>query len=109
MSDCKEIQIMKKLHHPNLMSIRDIAERNKGYKINKYIIMDYGIEIMELMKHKELHLTSVQLKQILKQIVEGVHYLHQNQIIHRDIKPSNIFILENGIVKIGDFSVSRSA
>ena len=91
------------------MSIRDIAERNKGYKINKYIIMDYGIEIMELMKHKELHLTSVQLKQILKQIVEGVHYLHQNQIIHRDIKPSNIFILENGIVKIGDFSVSRSA
>lgn len=78
MNDCKEIKIMKKFHHPNLMGIRDIVEKDKGYKRNKYIVMDYGIEIMELMKHKELNLTPVQLKQILKQIVEGIHHLHQN-------------------------------
>ena len=43
---------MKKLHHKNLMDIKDIVERNKGYKTNSYIVMDYGIEVMELLKHK---------------------------------------------------------
>lgn len=38
----------------------------------------------------------------LKQIAEGLRYLHERNIIHRDIKPENI-IFVNGICKIGDF------
>jgi serine/threonine protein kinase len=40
------------------------------------------------------------------QIVEGVKYIHLQNIIHRDIKPSNIFFL-NGQIKIGDFGLSK--
>lgn len=40
-------------------------------------------------------------------IVEGINYLHSNNIIHRDIKPSNIFFLNNEI-KIGDFGMSKT-
>lgn len=39
-------------------------------------------------------------------IVNGVKHLHDYNIIHRDIKPSNIF-LKNGIIKLGDFGLSR--
>lgn len=39
-------------------------------------------------------------------IVKGVQHLHSYNIIHRDIKPSNIFI-KDGIIKIGDFGLSR--
>ena len=40
-------------------------------------------------------------------MVEGINYLHSNNIIHRDIKPSNIFFLNNEI-KIGDFGMSKN-
>lgn len=39
-------------------------------------------------------------------ICNGVKHLHDHNIIHRDIKPSNIF-LKNGLVKLGDFGLSK--
>lgn len=42
---------------------------------------------------------------IIKQIANGIKYLHQNSIIHRDLKPNNIFIKDH-IIKIGDFGLS---
>ena len=39
---------------------------------------------------------------IIKQVCEGVDYIHKEQIIHRDIKPENI-LFNHGVVKISDF------
>jgi serine/threonine protein kinase len=41
------------------------------------------------------------------QMVQGVQYIHSQDIIHRDIKPSNIFF-SNGCIKIGDFGLSKN-
>lgn len=44
---------------------------------------------------------------IFIQILHGMNYLHNHNIIHRDIKPSNIFVNMDGTVKIADFGISK--
>lgn len=69
--------------------------------------MEYGIEIMNLFKHKEIMISKAMMKSIVKQIVEGIYEMHRKGIVHRDVKPSNIFLMRDGSVKVGDFSISR--
>tara|TARA_B110000211_G_scaffold21161_2_gene21939 strand:- start:2621 stop:3640 length:1020 start_codon:yes stop_codon:yes gene_type:complete len=43
---------------------------------------------------------------ILRQIIQGVMYLHDQNVVHRDLKPKNILFSTTGIVKIADFGLS---
>nr|CAB3493836.1 unnamed protein product [Digitaria exilis] len=45
--------------------------------------------------------------QIIKEICEGLHYLHQQKIVHLDLKPANILLDHNMVPKIADFGLSR--
>ncbi len=47
-----------------------------------------------------------QTKKIMRQIVEGLVYIHEKGIIHRDIKPENILMM-NGIPKITDLGLAQ--
>lgn len=44
---------------------------------------------------------------IIRQLLEGLSFIHSLGIVHRDLKPANIFIMNNGSVKIGDFGLSK--
>ena len=44
--------------------------------------------------------------EILREIISGVHHLHQNSIVHRDLKTENIFI-NNNQYKLGDFGFAK--
>lgn len=48
-----------------------------------------------------------EVKAILKQILEGVSYLHSQHIFHRDIKSANILLSDTGDVKLADFGLGR--
>lgn len=48
------------------------------------------------------------VKYILLQLVLGLHYLHMHcKILHRDLKPANVLLTTHGLVKIGDFGLSK--
>jgi len=56
------------------------------------------------MKHK---FVIPEIKCIIKQLLEGVSYLHKNKILHRDIKSANILLNDEGDVKLADFGLGR--
>lgn len=61
--------------------------------------------MMELHKRRKT-LTEPETRWYMKQILEGVAYLHSNRIIHRDLKLGNIFLNDDLEVKIGDFGLA---
>lgn len=48
-----------------------------------------------------------EIKCIMKQLLEGAEYLHNQHIMHRDIKPANILLNDRGEVKLADFGLGR--
>ncbi|KAG5493949.1 hypothetical protein JKF63_01781 [Porcisia hertigi] len=49
----------------------------------------------------------LEVLQYMKQIGEGLAYLHNQDVLHRDLKPTNIFVSNNNILKIGDFGLAK--
>lgn len=60
---------------------------------------------MELHKRRKA-LTECETRYFMKQILDGVNYLHKNRIIHRDLKLGNLFLDDELQVKIGDFGLA---
>ena len=49
----------------------------------------------------------MQIKTLMRQLIAGVAYLHDNWVIHRDLKTSNILYNNKGDLKICDFGLAR--
>jgi len=56
---------------------------------------------------RKIPLDVAQTKCIIKQILEGVYFLHCNNVMHRDIKGANILMNQKGEVKLADFGLAR--
>ena len=49
----------------------------------------------------------IQVKCIMRQVFQGLAYLHSNFIVHRDLKVSNLLLTGQGSLKIADFGLAR--
>jgi serine/threonine protein kinase len=106
----KEIAIMKKLSHPNLVTLYEVFDDPNENKL--FLLMEYvngGKTMNETLLETQDSIPPLDegvARSYFRQLLRGLEYLHYHGIIHRDIKPSNLLVDSNGILKISDFGVS---
>ncbi|KAL9657568.1 hypothetical protein ABK040_000995 [Willaertia magna] len=103
----KEINLMKDLKHENIVRYLGAELNRRKGKLYIYLELVDGGSLQEILKHcGKLHESVV--RQYTKQILFGLKYLHDKNIIHRDIKGANILVdAKNGTVKLADFGHSK--
>ena len=111
--DCKrilrEITLLRKLQHPNLISIIEIVEpTNIDTFDTVYLVMDYCQSDLKKLFKSPIHLQNVHIQTLVYNILLGMKYLHSAEVLHRDLKPANVLINEDCSVKICDFGLARS-
>lgn len=104
----REIDIMKKVQHRNVLRLFEIYDTEQHLSL-----------VMELVNGGELFYKIVDkgsysekdARDIVRQLVEGVDYLHGMGIAHRDLKPENLLCSEGSegvVIKIADFGLSKA-
>ena len=100
----REITILKKLHHSNIINLYSTIETNSQI----YLIQEYasGKELFDYIIQKKKLCEKETLK-YFQQIISGIEYIHKLGICHRDLKPENIILTLNNEIKIIDFGLSN--
>ncbi|XP_066097851.1 myosin light chain kinase, smooth muscle isoform X1 [Saccopteryx bilineata] len=103
----EEISIMNCLHHPKLVQCVDAFEE----KANVVMVLEIvsGGELFERIIDEDFELTERECIKYMKQISEGVEYIHKQGIVHLDLKPENIMCVnKTGTrIKLIDFGLAR--
>ncbi|CUM62810.1 uncharacterized protein PRCAT00000368001 [Priceomyces carsonii] len=90
----QEINLLLSINHPNIVRfISHYVEPVNQNQVATYLVLE-KVNSGELFQRiiNKLKLNQDETKEIFKQLLSGLNYLHANDIIHRDIKPENILL-----------------
>lgn len=103
----KEIEIMNLLDHPKLLQL--VAAFESAREVVMVLEFIRGGELFERVVAEDFVLTEKDCILFMRQICEGVRYLHEKAVIHLDLKPENILCLSRQThrIKLIDFGLAR--
>uniref|UniRef100_A0A0R3SS87 Protein kinase domain-containing protein n=1 Tax=Hymenolepis diminuta TaxID=6216 RepID=A0A0R3SS87_HYMDI len=100
-----EFIILSQCNHPNIMKFIENVKSSDGKEI--YMVFEYlPFNLADIIRQRLMSLHDVQIQFLMRQLLEGVSYLHANKIIHRDLKPGNLLLNDYGILKVADFGLA---
>uniref|UniRef100_A0A8C9VLV8 non-specific serine/threonine protein kinase n=1 Tax=Scleropages formosus TaxID=113540 RepID=A0A8C9VLV8_SCLFO len=104
----REVGILQHIQHPNIITLHDIYENRTDVVLILELVS--GGELFDFLAQKE-SLSEEEATQFIKQILDGVHYLHSRKIAHFDLKPENIMLLDKNVplprIKLIDFGLAH--
>ena len=99
-----EAQAAGRLSHPGIVGVYEWGEAGEL----AFLAMEYveGNSLREYF-NRGTRFDGPDTVSIMAQLLDALHYAHQQGVWHRDIKPANIIIMKNGKLKIADFGIAR--
>ncbi|OQR82902.1 calcium/calmodulin-dependent protein kinase [Achlya hypogyna] len=103
-----EVNTLKKLRHPNIITLYDIYEDPACF----YLVTEFmeGGELFERLVAKTYY-TQRDAKEVIATLLRAIKYCHDSGIAHRDLKPENILLAsptDDSTIKLGDFGLAIS-
>ncbi|KAI9924434.1 ATP binding [Aspergillus wentii] len=99
-----EIELLQGLHHPNI--VQYLGTTADDQYLNIFLEYVPGGSIATMLKQYNTFQEPL-IKNFVRQILTGLSYLHNRDIIHRDIKGANVLVDNKGGIKISDFGISK--
>jgi eukaryotic-like serine/threonine-protein kinase len=101
----REIKLLASLNHPNIAQLRTaLTIENQLVMIMEFVD---GHTIASRLQEGPLSPTSA--VSYVDQVLAALSYAHKMNIVHRDVKPANMMVTPQGVVKLMDFGIARSA
>jgi serine/threonine protein kinase len=124
-SALREISLLQRLQHPNVVRFLEVVTASPAKDARLYggssnphadnydhphtffIVCEYAEHSLKGLLNRKITFTDARLKCLMRQILEGVSYMHKQGVMHRDLKGSNILLTKDGIVKIADLGMGK--
>jgi serine/threonine protein kinase len=106
-----ELHVLKKLHHPNIVQIKEIIDDGKNDSL--YLVMQHlpGQNLQEKIDESQLinePISRDYVKKVARQLVSALYTMHvESKLVHHDIKPENIVLNKQEDIVLVDFGISR--
>ncbi|HUN62169.1 MAG TPA: serine/threonine-protein kinase [Candidatus Sulfotelmatobacter sp.] len=101
----REIRLLAALDHPNIAALRTAMT----FENQLVMIMEFVEGETLANRVARAPLSTADAVNYADQVLSALSYAHKQNIIHRDIKPANMMLTPQGIVKLMDFGIARSA
>ncbi len=104
--ELRGVELCLNLKHANLVHLYDLRSDAQG---DRWVVMEYvaGESLGATIGRHPDGLPRDLVREWFLGLTRAVGYLHDHGVVHRDLKPANVF-LENGIVKVGDYGLSKN-
>ncbi|KAK8883753.1 hypothetical protein M9Y10_042852 [Tritrichomonas musculus] len=102
----KEVKSLRKIKHPNVERLLQV------FRENEYLFLVFELLGKSLLKtindkaQKNESFTEDEVRNIVKQLLVGLAYVHKQGFFHRDIKPDNL-LWKGDVLKLADFGLAR--
>ena len=95
-----EVDFLSKLRHPNIVDLVDVATVDERLCV---VTRDCGQDLSKLMRARKGAPPYPGIGLLVRQLLDGMSYVHLHDVVHSDLKPANIVVDKQGVLRLIDF------